>query len=160
MAADIAFDVKGDGRLPEVSDLTQNILSMCIKEAATNIVKHSRARHCWMEISKLPTGIGLTIEDDGNGFPAGPDKAAAGEDLAGQMAAGATAMQQPRGAGKGGGNGIPGMAERLSLINGTLTLSSSLDKESTREAGRKGRGARLTITVPLVEMEQGEGTNG
>lgn len=160
-AADIAFEVKGDGRLPEVSDLTQNILSMCIKEAATNIVKHSKARHCRMEISKLPTGIGLTIEDDGSGFPANPDNNAAGETPAGrQTAAGAAVMQPPRGAGKGGGNGIPGMAERLSLINGTLALSSSLDNESTREAGRKGRGARLTITVPLVEMEQGEGTNG
>lgn len=161
LAADIAFEVKGDGRLPEVSDLTQNILSMCIKEAATNIVKHSRARHCRMEIVRLPTGIGLTIEDDGSGFPSSLDRNAAGEEPAGQLelAVGAAAAQPPRSAGKGG-NGIPGMAERLSLINGTLTLSSSLEKESTREAGRKGRGARLTITVPLVEMEQGEGTDG
>lgn len=141
-AADVTLEVSGDGKLPEVTDLTQNILSLCIKEAATNIVKHSGARRSWIDIGRMPTGIRLAIEDDGGGFADG--------------LTGAAVLQPVKSAGSGG-NGIPGMAERLSLINGSLTLSGGRGKEAAKGTGGSGKGALLVITVPMVAKEQEEG---
>src|SRR5699024_614426 len=39
-AADIELEIHGDPSLPQVPPVTENMLSMCLKEAITNIVKH------------------------------------------------------------------------------------------------------------------------
>lgn len=40
-------------------------------EAATNVIKHARARHCWITLQSIthPPEMKITIEDDGIGLP-------------------------------------------------------------------------------------------
>lgn len=132
-AAEIALEVEGDIELGGVSDLMQNILSLCIKEAVTNIVKHSKATLCKIAVTAGEADIRLTIEDNGMGWKMHePGKSPSLSSL--------PASDQAF-----GGNGLKGMAERLSLIEGSLALSSL-----------EPRGARLSVTVPLVVKSQKE----
>ncbi|MNJ34557.1 Sensor histidine kinase DesK [compost metagenome] len=41
--AGIKLEINGDASLQDIPDLTQNIISICIKGAVTNVVKHSQA---------------------------------------------------------------------------------------------------------------------
>ncbi|MDE8722192.1 ATP-binding protein, partial [Alistipes putredinis] len=68
---------------------------MCIREAATNIVKHSRATHCTISISQSDEKMSIIVKDDGMGID----------------------QKKPF------GNGLRGMKERLALIDGTLDVS-------------------------------------
>ncbi|MCY9369970.1 sensor histidine kinase [Bacillus haynesii] len=95
-AADITFEYMGGSDFSNISPVTQNIVSMCIREAATNIVKHSRATHCTISISQTDDKISITIKDDGMGMN----------------------QQTPF------GNGLRGMKERLALIDGALDVST------------------------------------
>lgn len=123
-SAEIALEVEGDAALPGISDLTQNILSLCIKEAVTNIVKHSRADLCRVGIALLPGEVRITVEDNGIGV-----------DCSGSGTGG-----------RGDGNGMKGMAERLALIDGSLTLGP----------GTSG-GTLLTVTVPRAVKDRKDG---
>lgn len=135
-AAEIVMHTEGEAALPGVSDLTQNILSLCLKEAVTNVVKHSRARECTVTVRRGESEVELKVEDDG----VGP---------AGSPADGCTERSEaPTGGGSGlgnvgGGNGLRGMRERLALIEGTLELGP-----------RPGRGTSLSVRIPLVVREQ------
>lgn len=100
-SAEIALEVEGDAALPGVSDLTQSILSLCIKEGITNIVKHSRADQCRISIVMTPGEVQITLEDNGIGVEAGGSEGTERRD----------------------GNGMKGMGERLALIDGSLTLA-------------------------------------
>ena len=51
-AAEITFEESQDFSLKNVSLLTENILSMCLKEAVNNVVKHSGARSCSVSIEQ------------------------------------------------------------------------------------------------------------
>lgn len=94
--AGISLHVRGDTELEAIPHLTQNILSMCLKEAITNVVKHSSAKNCFVTLQELEGEVSLTIEDDGKGM-------SSKETL---------------------GNGLMGIAERLELIDGMLKLTS------------------------------------
>ncbi|MCY8004443.1 sensor histidine kinase [Bacillus haynesii] len=95
-AADITFEYMGGSDFSNIPPVTQNIVSMCIREAATNIVKHSRATHCTISISQTDEKISIAIKDDGMGMN----------------------QQTPF------GNGLRGMKERLALIDGALDVST------------------------------------
>ncbi|MCY7966748.1 sensor histidine kinase [Bacillus haynesii] len=95
-AADITFEYMGGSDFSNIPPVTQNIVSMCIREAATNVVKHSRATHCIISISQTDEKISITIKDDGVGMD----------------------QQTPF------GNGLRGMKERLALIDGALDVST------------------------------------
>lgn len=95
-AAGITYQYDGDGDFSSISPFTQNVLSMCIQEAVTNVVKHSRASHCSVEIVQTMNRLKMVIRDDGMGV----------------------------GKNKQHGNGLNGMKERLALIEGTLALSN------------------------------------
>ncbi|GAA0135294.1 sensor histidine kinase [Paenibacillus sp. YSY-4.3] len=117
--AGIKLEIYGNmGSVQNIPDLTQNILSLCIREAVTNTVKHSRAACCRISIERLEDSIQVAIEDDGIGL----DNSAAAEMTT--------------------GNGLKGMAERLSLINGALTISP----------GRSG-GTLLHAVVPIITKD-------
>lgn len=122
--AEIALEVEGDVSLAGVSDLTQNILSLCIKEAVTNIVKHSGADRCRIIIAITEGNVRITIEDNGAGLK--PADGADGEYRA--------------------GNGLKGMAERLSLIDGSLSLNSG-----------GSQGTSLSVVIPRIVKEGKEG---
>ncbi len=122
--ADIAMEIEGDAQLEGVSDLTQNILSLCIKEAVTNIVKHSGADRCRIALAVTEGEVQISIEDNGVGLH----------------------PKEQEGHVRDEGNGMKGMAERLSLIDGSLKLSS----------GEK-RGTVLTVAIPRVVKERKDG---
>jgi two-component system, NarL family, sensor histidine kinase DesK len=115
-AAGITYQYDGDVDFSELSPFTQNILGMCIKEAVTNVVKHSRSTHCSITLFKKAGRLKVTIRDDGMGVK---------KDLL-------------------YGNGLKGMQERLTLIEGEISLTNH-------------SGAILEITVPIIEKAGREG---
>jgi two-component system sensor histidine kinase DesK len=99
------------------------VLAWCLREAVTNVVRHSGARSCQIRLTEHPGELSLEITDDGRGLP-GPVEASA-------PSRGADAPEASQGA------GLRGMSERLSAVGGRLS------------AGSAGRGFRLTATVPV-----------
>jgi len=95
-AAGISFHFEGDSKLEDIPLLTQNILSMCLKEGITNVVKHSQAKNCVVKLVKRDGEIEMFVHDDG-----------AGLDEANRY-----------------GNGLKGINERLRLIDGYVKLIS------------------------------------
>jgi two-component system, NarL family, sensor histidine kinase DesK len=95
-ASGITFQYDGNIDFSKIPPFTQNIVSMCIREAATNIVKHSRATHCTVSISQSIEKMIIIVRDDGMGLEKGTQF----------------------------GNGLRGMEERLALIDGELKVST------------------------------------
>ncbi|AEI45739.1 sensor histidine kinase [Paenibacillus mucilaginosus] len=95
-AAEIEFTLEGDPKLENTSLLTENVLSMCVKEAVTNIVKHSRATACTLSVEPGPTDLVIRVRDNGIGM--------AGDGVCFR------------------GNGLRGMKERLEFVNGSLDI--------------------------------------
>ncbi|WP_203364341.1 sensor histidine kinase [Bacillus sp. REN10] len=95
-AAHISYHYKGESDLSAISPLTQNIISMCLREAATNVVKHSQAKNCTMNIFMSKANIHIEVKDDGIGI-------------------GSKDMHS---------SGLKGIAERLALIEGHFHLSN------------------------------------
>lgn len=102
-AAGIELQVEGDYRLTDTNLLTENVLSMCLKEAVTNVVKHSKASRCLIVFSSTANELQVSISDDGIGMTAMP---------VGYR-----------------GNGLRGMKERLEFVNGTLRIRSDSGTE-------------------------------
>ena len=87
-----------------------------VQEAVTNVVKHSVATEAAVVIKKKPGVVSLSIRDNGKGFdPAKPSS-------------------QPHDV----GYGLSGIAERVRILGGTLTIDS-----------RPGQGSSLSVEVPL-----------
>jgi two-component system, NarL family, sensor histidine kinase DesK len=101
-AAEINFEGDQDLSIKNVPLLTENILSMCLKEAVNNVVKHSGASSCSISIEQSWKELVMTIHDNGV-FKSEGDKDTRG-------------------------SGLLGMKERLEFINGSLEL---LTKEGT-----------------------------
>ncbi|MFF2995755.1 sensor histidine kinase [Streptomyces sp. NPDC057950] len=78
-----------------VAEETESALAWALREAITNVVRHSGARRCAVELVRRQTLDGpvleLVVEDDGSG-----------------------------GSGDGPGNGLTGLTERLEKAGGTL----------------------------------------
>jgi two-component system sensor histidine kinase DesK len=126
------IDCRGDAPVsydlpPEVDAL----LAWTVREASTNIVRHSGARHAGITVTVTGTSASAELTDDGAGPPAGRGTPAAG---GGPGPAGAPAAG---GAGTPG-SGLAGLAERAGRLGGTLLAG----------AGRNG-GFRVRVTVPL-----------
>lgn len=115
-SAGIRLEAEGDFESQAISGLVQNILSMCLKESVTNIVKHSRADICSIVLKQTENEINLTVCDNGVGLDG--------------------RSEGPR----SDGNGLKGMLERLSLIDGSLEFSS-------------GSGFAVSIRVPVVKRK-------
>lgn len=99
-AAEIKFvGNEEDFNLNNVSLLSENILSMCLKEAVTNVVKHSSATECSISIQQTENELAAVVSDNGVGN-------ITEEDLY-------------------KGSGLQGMRERLEFVNGTLDITSS-----------------------------------
>jgi two-component system sensor histidine kinase DesK len=115
-AAQIKFVSEGEFTLTNVSLLTENILSMCLKEAVNNVVKHSGATSCFISIEQSWKETLLSIRDDG-----------LFKDEKEIMAE---------------GHGLIGMKERLEFINGSLEL---LTNEGTTLIIRVPNDAKLSL---------------
>jgi two-component system sensor histidine kinase DesK len=70
--------------------MQESILSLAVREAVTNIVRHAHARTCRMRIEQQNGSCRLEISDDGRGWNGNE------------------------------GNGLRGMRERVEMVGGTL----------------------------------------
>jgi two-component system sensor histidine kinase DesK len=92
-AASITFLVEdGVGPLPAEQD---TVLAWCLREAVTNVVKHSGAAKCEARLLCVNGTARLEVADDGKG---------------------ATSLQ--------GGSGLAGMRERVETVGGTIEVGS------------------------------------
>ncbi|MEU0742161.1 histidine kinase [Streptomyces sp. NPDC006134] len=94
-AAGITADLPAEPDLEGVPEESETALAWTLREAVTNVVRHSGARRCAVRLLRRQTLDGpeleLTVEDDGTG-----------------------------GGGEGPGNGLTGLAERLRQAGGSL----------------------------------------
>jgi len=96
-AASIAFDVHADLDKLQAPPMVHNILGMCLREAVTNVIKHSGATRCTFSLREESGYWVMTIADNGKGC--------------------AGAVSAPS-----SGRGLLGMQERLELIDGKMTF--------------------------------------
>ncbi|WP_373431061.1 sensor histidine kinase [Streptomyces canus] len=99
-AAGVTAALPAEPDLTGVPEESESALAWALREAVTNVVRHSGARGCTVELRHRQTLDGpkleLTVEDDGSG-----------------------------GAGNGPGNGLTGLTERLEKAGGTLEATGT-----------------------------------
>lgn len=91
-AAGVAL--KCEAKPPLFTPAEETVLSLIVREAVTNIVRHAQASHCRLDIQTNGHGTALVVEDDG------------------------------RGGIRAEGNGLRGMRERVESIGGQLRIDS------------------------------------
>jgi two-component system NarL family sensor kinase len=129
LAAGLASLARGLGDVEVTVDVTSVDLAPHVEtalyrigqEALQNVAKHARASHVQVVLRAVGDEVTLTVHDDGAGFPA-TDAAPTG----GGPSTGA-----------GASFGLQGMAERIDLVGGRLTVEST-----------PGQGTTVTATVP------------
>lgn len=104
-------------------------LAWALREAVTNAIRHSHARHCWISVTAGLVEAAVEVVDDGVGGPP-----PSGGDAASQPTGG-SAGQLPCWA----GNGLSGLAERMEALHGRLEVSRP-----------PGGGFRLRARVPTT----------
>jgi len=97
-----------------------------VQEALTNVVRHARAQHIWIELSQADGTVKLVVRDDGVGF-----------DVTKTLAQAAAR----------GHLGLLGMKERAQILGGSLEVDS--------EPGR-GTRLRISLPVPESAAELAE----
>jgi two-component system, NarL family, sensor histidine kinase DesK len=78
------------------------VLAWCLREAVTNVIRHSGAKNCFISLSRHDETqtLSLQVRDDGLGYPAG------------------NPIESP----SASGTGLHGMSERLCAVGGGLEL--------------------------------------
>jgi two-component system sensor histidine kinase DesK len=99
-------------------------LAWCLREAVTNVIRHSGAKDCRVRLTERPGELALEISDDGHGSSPSPSLSPQPPD-----------PTAPKGA------GLRGMSERLSAVGGRLAFSAV--------GPGHGHGFKLTATVPV-----------
>jgi two-component system sensor histidine kinase DesK len=87
--------VECDADTVQLSPMQESVLSLALREAVTNVVRHAEARRCNVSLKRNQSLCTLEVADDGCGA-AGPE-----------------------------GNGLRGMRERLEALGGSLRLLTS-----------------------------------
>ncbi|GGE31685.1 sensor histidine kinase DesK [Pullulanibacillus camelliae] len=98
-AAQIEWTLTGASKLENIPLLVENVLCMCLKEAITNVVKHSQATWCVVEMNQTSSEFTIDVRDNGVG------------------------VLEPLASLKG--HGLRGIEERLEFVNGTLEVLSA-----------------------------------
>lgn len=98
-----AVEVDFEYRSPELAlhPETETVLAMVLREATTNVIRHSGARRCRAQLARVDQDLELQIHDDG------------------------------RGGASESGNGMRGMRERSEAIGGVLEVRSSAGEGTT-----------------------------
>ncbi|MFE3883779.1 sensor histidine kinase [Streptomyces lydicus] len=110
------------GRLPEA---VETVLSWVAREALTNVARHSRAANCRVVLRSADGRALLQVLDDGTGP--------------------ARSVRHPRPG--PGGNGLAGLVERVTALDGRL-----------RTGAAPGGGFRLQATIPLAAADHARET--
>jgi two-component system sensor histidine kinase DesK len=124
------------------------VLAWCLREATTNVIRHSGAKNCRVRLTQRDGELSLEVSDDGRGL----------QSLAGQPGgngqAGEDSGELEPGTLKPAGSGLRGMSERLTALGGRLSFGHG------KASG--GRGLRLVATVPEapVRSADGDGAEG
>jgi two-component system sensor histidine kinase DesK len=110
----VQCDASTTVKLPAVQE---SVLSLAVREAVTNVVRHAQARTCRLHLEQENGSCRLQIQDDG------------------------------RGSSNGDGNGLRGMRERVEMLGGTLQRNSEAGTTLTitlplKEIAPKGEGIR------------------
>lgn len=95
----IQFINHGTHESMTATPIVRNILGMCLRECVTNVIKHSRAVTCTLDLYESSGKYVLAVQDDGIGITFDQ-----------------TSLDQY-------GNGLFGMKERLLLIGGKLDVN-------------------------------------
>jgi two-component system sensor histidine kinase DesK len=141
-AAGIAFKCSGcdlygeaaGGSLPLPAQV-EAALAWTLREGVTNVIRHSRARHCQIELSRSSSSVRLGITDDGtpasNGKRPGVSSPRSGSSNEAEQAGWADRADRA-------GSGLAGLRERVQALQGSY------------EAGPLATGGfRLSVTLPL-----------
>ena len=102
-------------------DIDTNIFRI-VQEGLTNISKHANAGEVWVSLNVQDDEIFLSIRDDGVGF----DVQSVKDSLIGNL-----------------GMGILGMKERITIMGGSITISS-----------KPGEGCHLSFIIPLAPRNE------
>jgi two-component system, NarL family, sensor histidine kinase DesK len=94
---------------PEMNPAVEGVMSLVVREAVTNIVRHAQASQCSMIFSTQNGHTSLVIEDDG------------------------------RGGIRADGNGVRGMRERVESLGGQFTVGSNKGTRLTILVPTEGR---------------------
>lgn len=97
-AAEMELVVEGMLNFHSMPPVIENILSLCLKEAVTNVVKHSQASRCFITFKQDEGQYIVEVSDNGIGFTKDD---------------------------KGRGSGIAGMKERLEFVNGKVEMKEN-----------------------------------
>jgi signal transduction histidine kinase len=119
----IAIQVVG-----HLNDVPSNLAIACfraIQESLTNVMRHARAQHVWIELNQTDSTLELAVRDDGVGFDA------------------TKTLDQ---AASGGHVGLSGMKERVQILGGELAV------DSKRGHGTRIR-IRLPLVPPITEPQ-------
>lgn len=97
-AAGIIYRYQGSAQiLADISPAAEAILSWAVREGVTNVIKHSRAHHCMIALTRDEQGIGVEIADDGRALSSVSEDA---------------------------GNGLRGLSERVKAVDGQFEAAS------------------------------------
>jgi signal transduction histidine kinase len=104
------FDLDTPSLLPELPAEVEDAAYKICLEAMTNVIRHSRATRCRIQLRDTGTELELEISDDGQGFGDGQGfDADSGADT---------------GADSGGGTGLRSMRDRAAAAGGTVTVTA------------------------------------
>jgi signal transduction histidine kinase len=90
----------------QLNDVPSDLAIACfraVQEALTNVIRHARARHVWIELNQTDAAIELEVRDDGVGFDV------------------AKALDQAPGFGH---LGLLGIKERVQILGGDMVVDS------------------------------------
>ncbi|KOR76020.1 sensor histidine kinase [Paenibacillus solani] len=92
--AGIELHIEAPENPPLLSSVEETMLALCVREAMTNIIKHSQAKQCTITLEFNEQAYQIHIADDGVGIR-----------------------------GHSGGNGIPSITERMKALGGSFVIS-------------------------------------
>lgn len=93
--ASISIKMKNNCPKLLLASVEETMLSLCLREATTNIIKHSQAKKCRIKMNDIDGILTLNIEDDGVGLH-----------------------------NQGLGNGLTSMKERMTALHGSASIEN------------------------------------